>query len=290
MTLRAITITHTDVEWHEAFLKFVPRIFPRVSYRSWYEHGGWDADYVAYALVDGDSIVANASLSRNDLVLQGENIEGWQLGAVGTLPDHRGQGLQNQLIPRLLAQTRADELVFLFANHQVIDFYPRFGFVRAQECLFRAEHRATPESPALRALDLASEDDHALLRRIAAKAEPVTTLFGARDYAGTILWYWSNFYPKGLRYLPESDAILIVDQSDELLRIYDVLTSTPIALAAQIPRLISKPITQLEFGFTPTRYWPSAVPGSDYTDSPLFVRGPNRLPDRAFKFPMLAQT
>jgi GNAT superfamily N-acetyltransferase len=290
MDLRALTITHADVAWHEAFLQYVPRVFPRISFRRWHEYGGWDEGYVAYALAEGDRIVANASLSHMDVVLNGQRIQGWQLSAVGTLPEYRGRGLQNQILPRLLERPGADDLVFLFANHQVLDFYPRFGFQRVRESLFHADCKLAPQGPALRALDLASAEDRALLQRVAAKAEPVTDLFGARDYGTTILWYWSNFYPRGLRYVPEHDAILVIDQSDDLLRIYDVLSSKPLDLAAQLSRVIASPITQLEFGFTPNRYWPHAIPKADYTDSPLLVRGPQRLPDQPSKFPMLAQT
>jgi predicted N-acetyltransferase YhbS len=288
--LRPLTITHADTDWHEAFLDFVPRVFPRITFRGWYEHGGWDERYVVFALADGERLVASASLMRMQVVLRDQPLAGWQLGAVGTLAEHRGQGLQNRVLPRLLEHAGAEDLVFLFANHQVLDFYPRFGFERVREWLFRAECRVAPEGPALRALDLASPEDRALLRRIAAKAEPVTTLFGARDYGTTILWYWSNFYGRGLRHAPDHDAILVVDQSDELLRIYDVLTATPLDVAAYLPRLITTPITELEFGFTPTRYWPTANVRADYTDSPLFARTPHRLPSERFKFPMLAQT
>jgi predicted N-acetyltransferase YhbS len=287
--LRAITITHVDHEWHEAFLDFLPRVFSRIDYRRWYEHGGWDAGYIAFALLDGQRMVANASLSHMQLVVAGQPRDGWQLGAVATLPELRGRGLQNQLLPRLLEHTRAQDLVFLFANHHVLDFYPRFGFERVRESMFYAEHRVAPAGTPLRALELASPEDRALLQRIAAQAEPVTELFGARDYGSTVLWYWSNFYPHGLRYAPDHDAILIVDQSNDLLRVYDVLTSRPLELASYVPRLINAPIAQLEFGFTPTRYWPSAQPKADYTDSPLFARRPHGLPAGPFKFPMLAQ-
>ena len=110
--------------------------------------------------------------------------------------------LLDSMIPArtLLAQTAADDLVFLFANHQVLDFYPRFGFRRAREWLFRAEHHALPAGTPLRTLDLDSADDRALLRRVAARAEPVTTLFGARNLtlarAGSLL-------PSGLLNAPQ---------------------------------------------------------------------------------------
>jgi hypothetical protein len=209
---------------------------------------------------------------------------------VGTLPEYRNRGLQRQVLERLLASTAPDDLVFLFANHQVLDFYPRFGFRRAHEWLFRAEHQAEPVGAPLRVLQVENADDRALLQRVTAKAEPVTDRFGARDYGRIILWYWCNFYRDGLRYAPEHDAIFAVEQSGALLRIYDIASAGPLDVASYVPRLITAPIAEIEFGFTPTRFWPSARPRADYTDSPLFVRGPYELPDEPFKYPMLAQT
>jgi len=290
VALTALTITHADVNWHEAFLRFVPRVFRRISFRRWYEYGGWDERYVAFALADGDRIVANASLTRMQVVLNGARLSGWQLGSVGTDPERRGAGLQNLLLPRLLEHTRDDELVFLFANHRVLDFYPRFGFRREREQLFHAQHAALPSSSQLRTLLLESAEDRALLRRVGENAQPVTTRFGAQNYAQLVLWYWCNFYPTGLRYAPDCDAIFVVEQAGEVLRIYDVVSAGgPLELRSYVPRLIQTPIARLEFGFTPTRFWPDAAPRADYTDSPLFVRGPQHLPELPFKFPMLAQ-
>ena len=231
-----------------------------------------------FALVEGDQIISSASLYRMALLLRGQPVQGFQLGSVGTLPEHRGRGLQRAVMPRLLEQTRADDLVFLFANHLVLDFYPRFGFERVREHLFRVDCAISPQGSPLRALDIASADDRSLVLGLAKRAQPVTTLFGARDYGTVVLWYWSNLYPKGLRYSAELDVIFVVDQSGELLRIYDVLATGELDLAAQLPRLIHAPITAVELGFTPTRYFPDASPKVDYTDSPLFVRGPHRLP------------
>src|SRR5262245_36571263 len=184
--MRDLTITHADREWHQAFLEFVPRVFPSISFRRWAACGGWDAGYRAFALADGERIVANASLTQVDLVLHGRPVRGWQLGAVGTDPAYRRRGLQRSVLTRLLAQCPPDDLIFLFANDSVLDFYPLFGFERRREELFGAEHHALPAGTPLRALDVTSADDRALLQRIAAQAEPTTSQFGARDYGRTL--------------------------------------------------------------------------------------------------------
>lgn len=90
--MRALTITAGDREWHEAFHDYVARVFPGVSFRRWAEYGGWQDGYRVFALLDANRIVASASLTRMDVVLQGRAVRGWQLGAVGTDPDYRGRG------------------------------------------------------------------------------------------------------------------------------------------------------------------------------------------------------
>jgi GNAT superfamily N-acetyltransferase len=288
--MRELTITHADREWHEAFLEFVPRVFPSISFRRWVACGGWDAGYRAFALADGDRIVASSSLARVDLVLRGQPVRGWQLGAVGTDPAYRRRGLQRNIMTRLLAQCPPDDLVFLFANDSVLDFYPRFGFQRRREHLFGAEHHAAPSGTPLRALDVTSAEDRALLLRIAAQAEPITSQFGARAYGTTLLWYLCNFQRDHVRYVAEHDSIIVGEQVGATLHLYDVVTSAPFDLAQQLPHLIDAPIEHLEFAFTPSRDWPSAKPTREYTESALFTRGPHRLPESPFKFPTLAQT
>jgi predicted N-acetyltransferase YhbS len=288
--VRELTITASDHEWHEAFHDYVARIFPGVSFRRWAESGGWQDDYRVFALLEADRIVAGASLTRMNVVLQGQALRGWQLGAVGTDPGYRGRGLQARLMQHVLAQANAADLVFLFANEQVSSFYPRFGFRRERESIFTAPHRTQPAGTPLRVLAPDDGADRALLARIAGTAEPATKRFGAHGYGSIVLWYLCNFHRDHVRYLPEHDALIVVEQAGSTLLVYDVLARAPFDLARHLPQLIQAPIERLEFLYEPERDWPSALPTRDNLDSPLFVRGPQHMPEQPFKFPALAQT
>lgn len=290
MSREPVIITHADTRLHEAFLRFVPRVFPRASFRKWHELGGWDETYRAVAIVEDGEIVANASLTRMRLVLEGRELTGWQLGAVGVVPGRRGEGLQRLILPRLLELSAPDDLVFLFANDSVLDFYPRFGFRRVGEAVFGVDCAVTPSGRPLRRLSVDAADDRATVRRVAAAALPVTQRFGARDYGGIVLWYWTNFFGDNLCYCEDVDAVLVVQQEGDTLRICDVLAQEPFDLRAYLPRLATSPVRRLELGFTPETWWPRARALAEHRGSPLFLRGPHRLPDAPFKFPMLAQT
>jgi GNAT superfamily N-acetyltransferase len=289
MDIDPIVVTHTDFAWQEAFMRYIPRVFP-LSFRRWHELGGWDENYCAIAIMQGDDIIANASLQRMTIVLHGRELRGWQLGAVGVVPEHRGKGLQRRIMPRVLEFASGEDMMFLFANDDVLDFYPKFGFKRASEVIFGADHEVVPAGNRLRTLSLDRPDDRALLARVSATARPVTELFGARSYGGVVLWYWTNFYPDCLHYCPERDAVLVATHDGDCLRICDVLASERLDLREYLPRVATAAAQRIEFGFTPGPWWPDAGPVADYTESRLFVRGPHEPPHTPFKFPLLAQT
>jgi predicted N-acetyltransferase YhbS len=218
MSLQSLTITCRDHQWHDAFIDYVPKVFRRASFRRWYELGGWKEDYVSFAMADGATIVANASLQRMNIVLRGEWITGWQLGAVGVLPEWRGRGLQRQVMQRLLSSIDEKDIVFLFANDTVLDFYPLFGFQRVVESVFAAECDMKPASKPLRVLAIDRTEDRALLARVAATAQPTTREFGARAYGGVLLWYWANFYDGCFYYCEAEDAIIVAEHDGATLR------------------------------------------------------------------------
>jgi predicted N-acetyltransferase YhbS len=290
MTLQSLTITCHDRHWHQAFIDYVPKVFARASFRRWYELGGWNEDYVSFAIVEGADVVANASLQRMKIVLRGEWITGWQLGAVGVLPQWRGRGLQRRLMQSLLSRIDEKDIVFLFANDTVLDFYPLFGFRRVVESVFAAEYSVEPAGEPLRALSVDSVEDRELLARLAATAAPPSLDFAARDYGGVLLWYWANFYDGCFYYCEAEDAIIVAEHDGAVLRICDLQAGSAFDLRSYLPRIAKATTQRVELGFTPGAWWPQARPVANYTDSPLFVRGAHALPHTPFKFPMLAQT
>jgi len=292
MTLRELIITQETPSLQDAFIEFVPQVFPGVSFRAWRERDGWDDRYTVFALSEGDRIVASASRQQMDVVLLGKRMRAWQLSAVGTLPDRQSRGLQTRIMQRLMQHTPSYELMFLFGNESVLQFYPRFGFQQLSEWMFQAECSLAPDAgqPPLRTLDVARAEDRALLFRIAADAAPVSRHFAATNHGRIVLWYCSNFMPNVLRYVPEHDAIIAVEQSGDLLHVYDVLAPVAFDLKAVLPRVSSAPVSRIELGFSPERIWPAAKPSHPYTESPLFVRGRCAFPSEPFKFPLLAQT
>jgi predicted N-acetyltransferase YhbS len=289
--LRFLRIGPEDHRAHEAYFRYVPRVFPSIDFRAWRDRGGWTDDYQAHALVEVDEIVANVSVARMDLVVGGRPARGMQLGAVGVVPERRGEGLQRGLLEYVLGAIAEEaDLVFLFANDEVLDFYPRFGFERVEERVFGAEASILPSPDRLPRLRLDRPDDLDLFRAACASALPVTERFGAARYGWIALWYATYFVGQHLFHAPEHDAVVVARQKGELLEVLDVIAPRRFDLAPVLARIVDSPVRRIEFGFTPELWWSAAGPLRPPADSTLFLRGRVSIPARPIHFPALART
>lgn len=209
-----------------------------LSFEVWYRAGYWGDQYIPYALLDGDTVVANASVSIIDTLWQGEPRRYIQLGTVMTDPAWRGQGLSKALMERILADwlPRCDAM-YLYANDSVLDFYPRFGFVRAQEyggaiSVMPAKARATK-------LDMGSGADIALLRAHYAMSNPFSAL-PMLDNWGLVMFYCGSFLRDCVYYVGAHDAVVVAAWDEGALTVYDVFCGAGPALADIVGALLAE--------------------------------------------------
>lgn len=281
-------ITHTDTDWHERFFAFVETAFRAGNtFRRWSELGGWHPGYEVFAIEQDGEILSTAGRERMSLVVDGKTHDGYQLGAVATRPNRRGQGLSRRLLTDVLNDCAAKPII-LFANPRVLDFYPRLGFTRRMQKRFAAEVEIEPATAAP-TLDLGKSDDRAWLESLCRRARAPGSAFSARDYYPTLLWHL--IYKPSPVYRLDEDTAVVASMTDDRLVLHDVIAARAFDLRAALPRLATGPIRKLEFGFGPEDWWPTATASlADDADSPLFVRGLPPLPAQAFRFPDLAQT
>jgi predicted N-acetyltransferase YhbS len=283
----AVEIDHRNPTLQAAFCDYAPQVFRTVDFRRWCAWGEWNEDYRAFAVLDGGRVVANTSVMRMRLRLEGREVLGYQLGAVGCVPSHRGQGLARVVMQAAL-DACGEAPVLLFANERVRDFYPRFGFVPREQALFGAAVQVEPGGEPAPVLDLAEASVRAGLATLSDEGLPVTERFGARGYGRIASWYAANSFARPLRRL-HADAWVFAGVEDGTLYIDDLFAREAFDLRPHLPRLIDQPITAVQFGFTPERWWPSAGVIGEDAEADLFVRnlplpaGPNR-------FPVLART
>ena len=121
-----------------AFFALAQQVFD-LSFQNWYEQGWWGERYIPYTFFEGGRAVANASVNLIDTMDDGRPKRYIQIGTVMTHPDFRGLGLSRRLITTLLTDwmERCDG-IYLYANDTVLDFYPKFGFIQAEEPAFQS--------------------------------------------------------------------------------------------------------------------------------------------------------
>ncbi len=73
-----------------SFFKLAADTFD-IDFERWYQQGGWSEHYIPFSFVDGNEIVANASVNTVELVISGQRKKAIQIGTVMTHPDYRGQ-------------------------------------------------------------------------------------------------------------------------------------------------------------------------------------------------------
>lgn len=282
---------HADTALHPAYCEYVSRVFSQADFRRWCEWGQWAPGYRAYSLFEDGHVVANASAMRQRLIVDGEEILAFQFGAVGCLPERRGQGLARRAMEAALAGC-GDAPALLFANDSVLEFYPRFGFAPAPQSLFEAAHAVAPAPVRAPQRDLADAHVRERFLALAARAAPLGRRFASRDYGRTATWYAANGYAPPL-FEVDADTWVFAEEQDGALTIEDVFAAEPshAALAAALPRLIAGPVATLSFGFDPQALWPQARPAGPDDDAGLFLRGidPARLGPHS-RFPVLART
>lgn len=290
MALDVRRIRSADRDAHERFHAFVPLTFRRVDFRCWDERGGWNDDYEAWLLEHDGEVVASVGLTRMRLVVGGEQRNGWQLGAVATHPARRGLGHSRALLHAVLAQIDAEASpALLFANENVLSFYPRFGFRAVAQQRFSAETMVLPAAEMAPRCDVADAAARQRLAALCRAAAANDSVFGARDYYTALLWHLT-YRPIQACWLDDGHAIAAVERRGDVLALHDLVALRPFDLAAALPSLTDAPVSRIEFGFAPWRWWPQAKPDGRCSGSPLFVRGIGNALTEPLRFPDLAQT
>ena len=129
-----LVVDYKDDEQLRASFNLLTQKTYGFDFEDWYQSGYWTNRYIPYSLVDGNQIVSNVSVNVIDFIVEGQSRKCLQIGTVMTDLSYRKQGLNRILMNRVLGDWRdKSDLIYLFANNTVLDFYPKFGFSPVNE-------------------------------------------------------------------------------------------------------------------------------------------------------------
>ncbi|MNB80497.1 hypothetical protein D3C75_272610 [compost metagenome] len=241
----------------------------------WYQAGFWDERYIPFSYAAGEQIVANVSVSLLDVIIGGRVKKAVQLGTVMTHPNYRQQGLSAALMNKVMETHGGScDLMYLFANDSVLDFYPRFGFTTAREELFTAAYGSqqslTAKQTFIRKLDGSCSEDLTFIHTFASRRLPVSQRFGTDGGLGLLMFYCLNVFSGDLYYLEEEEVIVICQQEENELHVYDVISRKAPDIHAILSKLAGSSTARIIFHYTPD-YSGLEISSAPY-DSGLFVR------------------
>lgn len=283
---------HDNPVHRALFYDFIGRVYPGLDFKTWYDKGFWPDEYIPHAIIDKNLIVANVSITKMKLLIDGRPVDGIQIGTVGTIPEYRGRGLSGYLMNHVLEQYKdKNEFIFLFANENVVDFYPKFGFTRYNEVIYISETAIPKSYYSARKLNINLKSDFEIITGLLYSRLDITRLFGARNYVPITMWHIINIFPDKLHYLEDDQIIFITSEDKERMHIRDIIFKKPFDFPSAVSRVKkSDDIKYIYYYFSPDQLNYRYDTVQSCPDSPLFVRGSFPFGDRYFKYPETAQT
>jgi GNAT superfamily N-acetyltransferase len=240
-----------------------------LSFEEFYQNGYWTDKYIPYSLIDDGKVIANASVNNLKSFYNGQEKRCIQIGTVMTDSDYRNQGLSRYLIERILSEWKETcDTMYLFANDSVLDFYPKFGFVKAVE--YQCSSPITPTKGRVRKLDMSHASDREFLKRYYSKSNPYSAL-AIKDNYELLMFYCTSLMKDCVYFLEDFDAVIIASNKNEILTCYDIFSDGNHAMIEMVSRVAESQIRTVVFGFTPAEHAAFHSRILEEEDTTLFV-------------------
>lgn len=251
-----------------SFSQLSQRIF-ELDFEPWHQQGYWQDAYRPHVLRHQGKVVANVSISLIHTTHQGLAKCYGQIGTVMTHPDHRHQGLADALMQRVLRRYHPEcDALYLYANGSVLDFYPRYGFIAAQE--YQHHARVAPLNSIRQRLHMDLPEDVPLLRQHFLAGNPYAELPLLQNW-GLLMFYCSQFLNDHVYHLPELGVVAICVEEDDQHLLYDVFGQPKTSLKRIMAAISTEAQHKVALGFSPKDTHDfDARPHAD-DDSHLFV-------------------
>ncbi|MCP4601108.1 MAG: GNAT family N-acetyltransferase [Proteobacteria bacterium] len=173
-----------------SFLRTQEEVFPWLNMKWALDNGVMPPKTTPFGLFDGRDAVSIMTATEQVIVADGMRIPAVQFGTVATLSDHRNRGYSRQLVNYALSHYAAcTDLVFLYANDEVIDFYPKFGFKPVKEQPVTCELTQSNRVSRFRKLEFENGNDLAILEDLIQNRDLLSESFCVQDYNHLARWY-----------------------------------------------------------------------------------------------------
>ncbi len=250
-------------------------------FADWYAAGHWTEMYVPHVLLDGDKVIANISVNNMLFEVDGRMQLFLQLGTIMTDPDYRGQGLCHQLMEQIITDYGQDvDGIYLFANDEAVNFYPKFGFKVSKEYehYMPAETFADAEPYRIAKIDMNDEyENQRFFDSILFCPSPnANEMLYMNENIGLYQFWMNAGYIDQIYYFPDIEAYAVADCQGDVLRIHNLIGVGSVDLARLAKSFDvnpDAPFTEMVLGYTPFDRKGLSVREHKEEDTTLFIMG-----------------
>lgn len=259
-----------------------------LDFEDWYQNGYWGENYIPYSIVKDGKVIANVSVNTIDFILNGSRKHLIQLGTVMTKESCRNRGYIRLLMQEIEKDyyDKADG-IFLFANDEVLDFYPKFGFSQAAEYEYGrqfSDRKPSDGDLSGRQLLASEEPQNAMVQILmrekkdwdrleeAVKRSVPCGAFEMTDNSGLILFHVTKFMQENVYYHEKTNAYVVAERNRESLLIHNIFSEKKPNLN-EIIKAFGAGIKKISLGFTPDDEAGYSVSERKEEDTTLFVQG-----------------
>ena len=215
-----------------------------IEFEDWYEAGYWTDKYIPYSFVENGKVIANVSVNIVQLIIDRQVVPAVQIGTVMTDKEYRNLGLSRLLMEKVLSDYQHIEIMYLFANETVLEFYPKFGFERMEETLYSVNVNSKGKNKPPKIKDFNFIYEYASRRGIFSH-------FGTSSTEELLLFYVQMVFTNDVYFLEQDSAIVICKNAGSALHLYDVISEKEVNLFNIIDQLSNEETLKAVFHFTP---------------------------------------
>lgn len=250
-TYEYISNALTDEETKQSYLDLTKKTFG-LDFIPWLSSGFYSNSFIPHTLYDAGNAVASVGVALSDFKWQNTLVKSAQISTVMTAPNYRGMGLSKWLMDLVIRKWEDKcDMVYLYANDSVPNFYPKFGFSKVSE--YVCSMPITKGIGKYRKLDLSLPDDMNLLIE---KYKFFNNPFSAvtmQNNLSHMMFHCITFLYDCIYYIEQYDAVVIAECDDESIFCYDIFTNSSAALLDIIRSIANEKTRIVNFGFPPLK-------------------------------------
>ncbi|MEG0255075.1 MAG: GNAT family N-acetyltransferase [Vagococcus sp.] len=216
-----------------------------INFEDWAALGYWEDSYIPYALMNQKEIIANASITKGELVVRDKRYQVIQIGTVMTKKAYRSQGLSKILMERIIEKYQeTSDIIYLFANETVLDFYPKFGFKRVNELsVVVPTNQLIPQNRKLKQCQFEIEKEK--LENYGRNRNNHHLETYLVDNYSLTMFYFSTVFAQNIYFIEDLDVFVTYEIEGEELHLFDILSQKAISVKEVLSYLPIEKITSI---------------------------------------------